>query len=213
MDVKEKWQQLAVELGFEFKEGIDGLLDSPHLESIALEEMQGKARDIQHIRALLQSNFVRGMLSRIFLGIATGSHRDFEWFVYRSSSSSSGSGSTHYYVNVNLFFKKTYGWGMKITASGFFGKLGKILFPGAYVRLRRSSLAPMVSIKGKEKDRIKTLLSFDKLQHRLVELFSFSRNFKVDDYGIRYREPGHILSKERILELMEIMAKTAGTFY
>lgn len=213
MSIKGKWQQLAKELDFEFKEGIDALIESPHLGKIAQDVFPGKTRDIEQAKILLKTDFVRTMLSKIFLGMATGTYRDFEFLLYRSASSSSISGTRHYDVNVVLFFNKPYHWGMEITTVDFFSKLGKTLLPKAYVKIPHSPLNPLVRIKAKGEDRIRTLLSYDKLQQQLVELFSYSKNFKVSDYGIRFKESGEILAKERVMGLMDMMVNAAETFY
>lgn len=213
MNIKEQWIQLAGELGFQFKEGIDALIDSPHLEKIVQEELQGKIRDLQQVRNLLKSTFVKTMLSKIFMGIATGTYREFEFLIYRGMTSSSGSGTRNYHVNIVLFFKTPYHWGMEITPAGFFSKWGKLFFPKAYVKLPYSRLDPLVVIKGKEKEHIKTLLSYEKLQQGLIQLFSYPGDFKVSDYGIRFKEPGEILPKEHTIDLMNIMVKTAESFY
>ncbi len=213
MNIKDQWIQLANELNFQFKEGIELLTDSPHLGKIGKEECQGKIRKLEQVKTLLKANFVKSMLSKIFMGIATGKYREFEFLIYRGTTSSSGSGNHNYYVNLVLFFKNPYRWGMEITPAGFFSKWGKLLFPKTYVRLPYSRLDPLVVIKGKDKEHIQTLLSYEKLQQQLIELFSYSKNFKVSDHGIRFKEPGQILPKEYIIDLMNMMVKAAEAFY
>jgi hypothetical protein len=82
---------------------------------------------------------------------------------------------------------------MEITACGLFNRLGKTLFPGSYVSLPNSELNSMVVIKGKNKAQIQTMLSYEKLQTQLKELFSYSKNFKITDYGIRLKEPAQVI--------------------
>lgn len=215
MGIKEDWQALANQLNFEFHEGINALINSPspQLEQIMREEFPGKMQDIEKAKALLNTPFVQSMLSKIFLGMAKGTYKEFEFLIYRSTASSSSSNTKQYFVNIVLFFKKVYNLGMEITAAGFFSRLGKKLFPGSYVRIPNSELDPMLVIRGKNKEQIRTMLSYEKLQTQLMELFSYSKNFKITDYGIRLKEPGQIIPKEHIISLMDMMAKTGAQFY
>ncbi len=215
MSIKEQWGRLADELGFTFKEGIDAILESPHTEKILRQEFPEKAGDFQQASALLNNPFVRGMLSKVFLGMATGTYRDFEFLVYRgTSSSSSGSGSRRsHYVNTVLLFKKTYNLGLDIQSSGAFSRLGKLFFSGRYIRPRDPGLDSLVVVKGENRDQIGTMLSHSRLQEGLVELYSFSPAFKISDHGIRIKEGGEIASKEHITGIMERMVSVAETFY
>ncbi|MCP4147885.1 MAG: hypothetical protein GY757_09050 [bacterium] len=214
MSMKEQWQQLAGELNLEFKEGIDALLESPHLASIVATEMTGKPVDIQQVSTMLNTPFVRGMLSKIFLGMITGTHRGFELFIYRGTTSSSSSSNTRsYQVNVALFFKKPYELGLKVTPANFFSKLGKMLFASSYVRIPGSKLDPMVVIKADNKEQTQIMFSYEALQDKLLDLFSGSGDIKISDHGIRIKESGEILPKQRIMELLDLIAAAAEKFY
>ena len=124
MGIKEDWQALANQLNFEFHEGINALINSPspQLEQIMREEFPGKMQDIEKAKALLNTPFVQSMLSKIFLGMAKGTYKEFEFLIYRSTASSSSSNTKQYFVNIVLFFKKVYNLGMEITAAGFFSR-------------------------------------------------------------------------------------------
>ncbi|MCP4214319.1 MAG: hypothetical protein GY765_06665 [bacterium] len=212
MSIKEQWQLLAEEIGFKFYEGIEALIESPVMMDIARMEFPDKVRDIEQVSAMLGNPMVKKMLSTVFLGIATGSYKEFDFFVYRSRTSS-GSNSASYYFNVVLIFKKSYKLGMEITSAGFFSSLGKKLFSKSYIRIPNAPLDPMVVIKGENRQQIEVLLSHSPLQEQLVNLYSHSRDFKVTDSGIRYKTGGQIRPKEFTLSIMDKMVEAAKHFY
>jgi hypothetical protein len=213
MKIKEQWQTLANEFNFKFNEGIEALFYSPHLEKIIREEIPGKISDFSEFSPSLNSPLFKGILLRISLGMMTGRYREFEFLIYRSTSTSSGLGSKSYFVNIALFFNNPYYLEMQITSAGFLSWLGKKFFPDSYIRIPNSPLDPMVAIKGKNKDQIQTMLSYNILQSQLIELFSFSKDFKITDHGIRLKHPEEILTKAYITEIMDRMISAAETFY
>lgn len=212
MDAKAEWQSLAEALGFEFKEGINALLESDRVQKVAFEDYSKNHQSASP--EFLKNPLIQGMLSKLFLGMITGIYEDFEFLLYRSSSSSSSNTQNKtYYSNCVLMFKRSYEFGMEVVPATFWSRLGKKLFSGKYVKIHHPELDQMLSIKGKNKHQVQTLLSNGDLQVKLLELYKISDGFKITDHGIRFKEPGHVFSRERALELMKLMAEAAGKFY
>lgn len=207
----EQWQNLARELGFEFHEGLDTFAKSPHILAIAAEEFPGKRMNPQQLQQLMNSPLVHHILGKLFLGIARGTYQEYEFFIYRKTTSSSNSNLKHYTVNIVLFFNHYYQLGMQVTRAGSMTRLGKKLFSGSYIRLPHQETDRLLKIKGKEKNQIREILSATGLQAPLTELFSLSRQaiVKITDTGIRVNIPGHFPDKDQALEIMKHMVAVA----
>jgi len=210
--MKEKWQQLAEDLGFEYKEGIQAFTSSPRLRQMIAEDFPKGSDPLAMAEKFLKSPLVKRFIAKVFTGAIIGNYRDFEFVLYRSSSSS-GSNSTTYYTNIVLLFPRDYDLGMQVTYAGFWGRLGKKLFPGNKVRLMDPELDRLLVVKAKNKTQAQTLLSSSRLKWKLLDMFRDSKNFKITDQSIRYKEVGHIIDKEKALTKMEFMVEAASRFY
>lgn len=208
MGSKEKWQQLAVELGFEFKTGIRAFLESPTV----LKLFEG--RQLPKNPALLQNPMVQMMIEKVFMGTVTGFYRKFEFYLLRGSkgSSSTGGGKQIYYVSVVLLFKNPLGTGLEIRPASFFSSIGKMLMPRKYLKIPNKELEQLITAKGKNKNQISVHLYDPKFQEMLLKLFRFSKDFKITDEGIRYEQDSDIIDKNHALEVMDLMATAAEYF-
>ena len=210
MSDKEKWRTLAAGLGFEFKEGIRTFMESPSLLAMAGGEM--RIRDVEQAGKLLSHPMVQTILAKVFMGAATGRHRNFEFALLRSSSSSgSGSGSkTTYYVNVVLFFREGLRCGLNIEKAGGFTRLGRFFMPGRYVKVpNNDKMGKLLAMTARDKTQARVLLSDCNVQEALIALFGSADGFTVSDHGIRYKEAGRIIDLDRAKRLMETMADAA----
>lgn len=211
MDVREEWRRLAQDMNFEFKEGIRAFLESPSLQRIAASELNSK--QVQKASQFLSNPMVQSLLSKIFIGAATGFYRDFEFALLRTTRSSGSGGSQIHYVAISLLFKKDLRSDLEITKAGAFSGLWKKLLKNSYVRIRRNpELDRLITVKAKNKSQAEVLLSSQGVQESLKRLYEFSDDFKITDHGIRYEERGEIIEKERAVEIMEIMVDAAVKF-
>ena len=209
MGVKEQWRQLAPQLGFEFKEGIEALLESP-----SLLQMAGGALNMDQVakaRNFMDHPMVKKLIAMVFMGAATGFHRGFEFALLRGSSSSSSTKS--YHVHISLLFHQSLQCELNIAAGGFLASIGRALFPGSHLKIdHRPELNRMLSIKADDRERALMFLSRFEVQEALMALYSFSRQFTISDHGIRYKEPGHIIDAGRALNIMNLMVDAAEKF-
>jgi len=208
-EIRQQWQQLAQQLGFEFKPSFQAIVESKYVQVIA--EEQGK--DISEAAAVLNNPLVRGLLEKLFVGIATGTYRQHEFTLLRKSKgSSSSSNRPSYYVSAALFFARPYRLGMRVYPEGLGSKVGKFLLRLQDVQVGNPEFDPKVMIKAKDVPGVQSILANPGLQEKLLALLDFSRDFQVTDYGITYTEPGHIVSVERAHEIMDRMADAADQF-
>ena len=70
-----------------------------------------------------------------------------------------------------------------------------------------------MSVKARDKDRARALLSSAKAQDRLIKLYHWSKNFYFGDRDLRWHERGEIISRDRALTLMNLMADAAEALY
>ncbi len=203
----QNWQALAMELGFTFKPGVQAFMESP----TALRLMAEKGMPQQP--TLLNNPMVQAFLAQLFLGVATGNYKGYECFAYRSSderaaSRSRASNQRAYYVNMILLFKKPLPAALKIRSITLWDKL--------WCWLRRKppitivpELDRLVVISGLSDPAVQQMLGSVETQKLLSDFFSNSEPFKLDTYGVRHKESGRILPKERVLAVMDKMVALA----
>lgn len=211
---KDQWQQLALELGFNFSDDILAVTESPAGQKII--KMLG-SKEVPKIPDFMKGSFVEAILKRFFKGIALGKHKDFDFALFQSETSTSSSSSstrrTVYYVNVVLFFKKNYDLGLKVYKAGFFSKLGRTVFRTQNIDIGNPELKHSLMIKGKNVSQVQALLSGQKLQQKLLEFFRYSSAFTINDCGIRYKSTGKIIAKDKAIDLMNRMAEAGECFF
>ncbi len=213
MTRKDEWRNLTSELGFEFKEGVNAFLDSPTLRRMAAEEMNQV--DVKKADSILRNPMVQTILAKVFMGVASGRYRDFEFAVFHSSSrGGSGPGARHTeYSNVALFFPKDLRCDLVIEKAGPLAGLKRLILVGKYFRIpNNEGLNHLVTVKAADKSQAKVILAERAVQEQLAKLFVYSNGFKVTDHGIRYKEVGGLISKAKAMEIMDVMADAAGRF-
>ncbi|MBW2453074.1 MAG: hypothetical protein JRI68_01110 [Deltaproteobacteria bacterium] len=200
-----QWGLLADELGFEFKPGVRGMLESKLADRIARQQGQ----DPSQIASVMNNGLLMGVLDKVFLGVAMGTFRDYDFYVYRNSRSSSSSGSGTYSVHVQLFFPKAADLGLSIYRERFWSKVGKFL--GAQdIQSGNADLDPLVMIKAEAEGQAQRMMQEPELQRALLGLFRFSDGFEVDDSGIEHRTYGaSILGAAEVRDLAERMVDAA----
>jgi len=208
--MREQWQLLAAELGLEFRPGIDGFLDSPQIRALFARTVVGG--DARKADEIFSNPMMRTLFGKVFTGIVTGNRDGFEVFLIPGASSSS-SNRSHSNVQACLTFARPYELGLDIKAAGFFTRLGQWLSPTGVVRVPGEEFERRVSVRAKQAGQATALLSDGQLRDKILELYRFSPNFKIDDLGIRYQEPGRILSADRARAVLDLMTATARTFH
>lgn len=205
MSDRQRWTELAEDLGLTFKPGVRGMLESKIAGRIAAQQ----GHDPEQIAKVMQNPLIMGVLERVFLGVAMGSYRDYEFFVYRNSRSTSSTTSASYSVHVQLFFPEPAELGLSIYRESFWGKVGKFL--GAQdLQTGNAKLDPLVMIKAADQDRAQHMLGDDSLQGALLDLFEDSDGFEVDDDGIEHRTHGKLILPVHVVEgLMDRMVDAA----
>ncbi len=200
-----QWGLLADELGFEFKPGVRGMLESKLADRIARQQGQ----DPDQIASVMDNSLVMGMLDAVFLGVAIGTVRDYDIYVYRNTRKSSSNNSSTQSVHVQLFFPESAELGLSIYRERFWSKVGKFL--GAQdIQSGNAELDPLVMIKAKVEGQAQRMMEEPALQKALLGLFRFSDGFEVDDNGIEHRTYGaSILPAAEVLDLAERMVDAA----
>ena len=208
VDIKEQWQRLAIELGFQLKHEIRPQVELPSLHKLAAKAI--KKGNMKDAEKFLETPMIKELLAKIFIGSATGIYRDFEFALFRSSISAPPS-EPAYYVNIVLMLKNNLQLGLDIQYAGLASKFGKKLMPGKYIRNSgNSDIDNFVAIQAKDRNRARNLLSVNGLSHRLSHLFRFSKRFIISDSSIRYDERGQFIEKENALKIMDMMVEVAG---
>ncbi len=210
MDMKEQWNRLSIELGFELKQEIRPLVELPSLHKMAAHAV--KKGDIQRAEKLLEHPMMKKLLSKTFAGSATGEYHGFEFAVFPSTIST-GSSKPRYFVNVVLLFKREFPFELEIYHNSLMSKIGKVLMPGSYVEIPDNViLNKIIAVKTKNKNQVLSLLSDKKLQDKLQNLYEFSKGFNISDRAIRYDKLGAIIAKDDALKIMDLMVDVAEKF-
>ena len=211
MGLREDWQRLAEALGLDFLEGAEKVLAIP-----AARRVYGKtfgANQLASAQRMLDNPLLKGLLATMFLAAANGSYAGHEFVLFRnvqSTGSSSGSRQARF-VNVILAFPNALELGLKVHKAGVLSGLAKRLFPGVYVRPDGNpELDALVVVRGKKKQEIARYLFREDRGRALRGLYSVSGRFRVDDFGIHFREPGNIITEDTARRLMDAMAEAAG---
>ncbi len=206
MDIRGQWMELAEQLGFTFQEGIAPFLQMPQLQRIMAHDM--KIGDVGKVEQFVANPLVRSMIEKIVIGAATGQHGGFDFALFRSSTTSQLSDNHRpiYYANVVLFFRKPCDIGIDIAAAGLLTKLGKKMVPSRYVRIPHAEIDATVRVRARDRQQAAALLSTEQVQSGLAMLYEHSRDYSINDHGIRYQEVAQIISRERASAAMEVMA-------
>ena len=208
MEPKEKWRQLARELGFEFKEGLSALTESPALLSMAGPQL--KVKNYLQAREFLETPLVKTLLSRVFMGVASGTFQGYEFALLRGSKGSSGR-SRHYTVNISLFFPRSLQADLKITGRGLGDALARLFKPDSYLSFPHNpGLNKLVAVKARNRQKTEAILADLDFQDKLAALYRYSHNFTANDHGIRYHEPGQIIAHDRARQIMDLMSAAAA---
>ncbi|MBF0529975.1 MAG: hypothetical protein HQK55_12040 [Deltaproteobacteria bacterium] len=213
MSDRNDWVALAKELGLEFKPGIDDLLESPSLQKMVAPELGIK--DLSQAMKMLANPMVHSLLSKIFLGAATGFYQDLEFILYRGSSTSTRSfgQQTRYAVHINVLFHKNQDMGLDMKAAWWGAKFGKAIMPNRYLPIPTNpELDKLVVVKTADASRTKLLLERSDLATALLKMYQYSPKFHVTDHGIRYKESGRIIAADRARIIMDLLAEAAEKF-
>jgi hypothetical protein len=196
---------MAEELGLTFKPGVRGMLESKLADRIARQQGQ----DPDQLAAVMNNGLLMAVLEKVFLGVAIGTYRDYELYVYRNKRSSSSSPSSSYSVHVQLFFPESAELGLSIYRERFWSKVGKFL--GAQdIQCGNADLDPMVMIKAQDEGRARRMVEEPALQEALLDLFRHSDGFEVDDHGIEHRTYGtQFLEAYEVSDLADRMVDAA----
>lgn len=205
MEIKTAWQDLAKDLGFEFKTGISAFTESPQLLQI-MRSQSVMPKDL----SMLNNPLFKGIFEKLFLGVVTGVYRDREFFLLRQgTNSSSNSGTPRYYTTIAAPFRKNLELGLKIYKSGLFTTFGRMFFSQKYITLPDKELNQRIAVRAVKRAQVKSFLNSPELLAALKKLYSVAPDIKVDDEGVRVYLPGEIISKDQALAVMEPMAEIA----
>ncbi len=191
---RQRWSDLAEELGLTFKPGVRGMLESKLADRIARQQGQ----DPDQLAAVMNNGLLMAVLEKVFLGVAIGNYRDYELYVYRNNRSNSSTPSASYSVHVQLFFPEPAELGLSIYRERFWSKVGKFL--GAQdIQSGNAELDPLVMIKAQDEGRARRMMEEPDLQLALLDLFRHSDDFEVDDNGIEHRTHGTQFLKAHVV--------------
>ena len=209
MDIRGQWKELAEQMGFTFQEGLTPFLQTPPLQRIMAQDM--KMADVGKLEQFLANPLVRTMIEKMVIGVATGHCEGFDFALFRSSTTSqlSNSHKPIYYSNVVLFFDQPRDIGIDIAKAGLLTKLGKKLAPSRYIQIPRAEIEAMVRVRARDTQQASALVSTERVQDSLTQLYKHSRSYTVNDHGVRYQEVAHIISHEQALAAMTVMTAFA----
>ncbi len=211
MDINAQWAKLANDLGFQLKREIRPFVELPSLHKMAARAL--KTGDLHNAEKLLQHPMIADILSKTFVGSASGVYRGYEFAVFRSTHTGTPSPNPAYYVNIVLLFKEKYQLGLEIHQNGILSKIKKAIGLGSYVSIPENDLFnKKTAIKANMKDQARNLLSDKLLQDKLLNLYLFSNTFEISDRDIRYSERGTIIDKDKAIKIMDMMTEAAKSF-
>jgi hypothetical protein len=211
MDIATRWNKLAMELGFQLKHEIRPFVELPSLHKMAAKAV--KAGNLHNAEKLLEHPMIADMLSKTFVGSATGIYRGFEFALFRSTHTGTPAPNPAYFVTIVLLFKEEYRYGIEIDHNDTLSKIKKTIGIGSYVRVPENRrLDNMIAVKARMKDQMRKILANKKLQDNLLNLYQFSNSFEITDRDIRYNERGTIIEKDHALKVMDLMTKVAEVF-
>lgn len=207
MDITEQWQLLAVELGLEFRHEIRPRIELPSMHKMAAKALKkGNLAQAEH---LFENPMMKKLLSKVFIGTATGYYRGFECAVFRSTIAAEVATNPAYFVNIVLMLPKDLGMGLDIKSAGLLNKISG-LFSGKRIGFpNHPELNAMVSVEAGNKKAAQKLFAQKRLPETLRAMYAFSNRFTIWDESIRYDERGKIIARDRALEIMDLMVETA----
>ena len=89
--MRAQWEQVAADLGLNFRPGLDGVLDSPRIQEMFARSVVGG--DSRKASEVLTNPLLRSLLAKVFTGFITGVRDGFEVFLIPDFSDSSSSRS------------------------------------------------------------------------------------------------------------------------
>lgn len=206
---RQTWEQLARELGFEFKTGLRAYLDSDAVRRMEADGSDPQmAEGLAKARAMLDNPLVMGLLDRLFFGVVTGSHRGYAIAICHGSSPSGGNRNTPS-VNVSLLFKRREKLGLLLAPETFFTRVGRTLFRTQDLPTGNAELDRLVVVKANEETPVRVLLGDRRVQEALIALFRDGAEWKVSDEGIRWRRAGGELTAGEVRLLLDRMTDVA----
>lgn len=207
---RQAWEQLATELGFEFKEGLRAYLESDavrRLEADGSDPQQ--ARALEQARHMLDNPLVMSILDKLFFGVVTGRHRGHEFTLAHGSSTAGGKNQSQS-VHISLLFQRPEKNGLLLAPETFFTRAGHALFRTQDLTTGNAELDRLVVVKATAEAAVRRLLADRPTQDALIALFRDGAEWKVTDEGIRWRRAGGTLSAAEARPLMDRMAATAA---
>lgn len=208
MSRRELWQHLAVDLGFEFKPGLDGFLQSSS-GRIEMQERIARGEFPPNGLELLKTPMLRAVIEKLFEGVIVGTHRGHPIDLFPSSSRTSSSSSTTLLSNVVMPFQPRYALGLRLYNETFLSRLGKVLFFQQDVQLGHEELDRLVMIKANDERAVRALLDSRAVRDTLVQMFKASSGWEIADDAIKYKEVVDVLSRDHAIALMDRMADLA----
>lgn len=202
MDIKENLRNLALQLRFEFKPGIQAFLESP----TALKLLGQK--NVPDNPTILKNPIVQGMIEKVFIGTATGFYNNYEFYIMRGIKGSTTSNKQNlYYAVMALLFKNHQELGLNITK-----KKSAItrFFSSKYAKINNNpELDSMISVRADKKEQVQAFINEGTVQKALIDLYSYSSAFEINDEGMRYSANEMFEDASRPKKIMDIMSKTA----
>jgi len=209
MRIKEQWQNLAGELGLEFKPGIEAFLELPEAATRIILDEFGTDKPVPAAE-ILHNPLVKAFLAKVFMGVVTGEYRGYTVHLFRGSRGSSRTGQVHA-VNISMLFNQPKKNGLNIYGEGFFSRLGKKLFGVQDLESCNPELDKLVMIKAENVPQVQMTMTDPRVQQALVELYSYSTEFQITDPGIRYRISGEeIIDRATAMEVLDLMVAAAS---
>ena len=206
-NITQAWRELAYDLGFEYKEGEEGLREL--FEKMSQLQMSSfSTAELDQIETTLNTPWVMALLGTIFPGAITGRHKDYEILI---SHTTSKRGDKHYpAVHIALFHPTPFELKFSVKNQDFLGGLVERIFRKRYIQLEDPELDPLVLVQGDDPHQIQLWLTARRMRDALLAMYQHDKRFEVNQQGLMWHsKDGRTIDRATAEATIDIMVNTA----
>ena len=205
--VNQAWRQLALDLGFEYKEGKEGMRQL--FEKMSLLQMSSfSGAEIDQIEQALNSPLVMALLGNLFPGAITGRYKEYEVLISHTTTKRGDRYDPA--VHVALFHPTPIDLKFSVKNQGFLGGLAERVFRKRYIQLEDPALDPLVLVQGEDPYQIQLWLTASHTRDALLAMYQYDKRFEVNHQGLMWHsDKGKTITAAKTDEVLQILANTA----
>ena len=182
-DVTQQWRNLAADLGYDYKEGEEGLR--------ALFERMGQLQmasfsdsEAAQLEKALDNPLLMTLMGHLFPGAIIGRHRNYEVLI--SHTINKRGDNSYPAIHIALFLPDPVDLQFSVKSQNFLNGLAERLLRNRYIQLDDPTLDPLVIIQGEDPHQIQLWLTTSRVRQALLDLYTYDKKFEVNQQGIMW---------------------------